>query len=222
MMRVLIVLVVFAAYAQELASRTAEPFADLRQRMRESCTKRKSWKAPLRIKGLPLEVGTLFWGCPASFRLEYRGPGAFEYASNGVEAWIARPSFVANNPEIEHHWKLGGTDLDLALAYLRGDESKLPLLKRGFKAETGTAPGLWTLTITPFKADEFSSLRLEWKLVVGSLSGVQWTSPEGLPLHFDIGPPEVSTLGSVSAAVVPKIPRGARVTKIPALIKKKN
>lgn len=195
-------------------------FVGLRSRMRESCSMRRRWSAPIRLKGVPLEVGRLVWSCPASFRLEYQGPGAFVYSSNGVEAWVARPSFVAKSPEVEHHWRLSGTDLDIALAFLRGDEASLKLLQTHFKAETSSGRGTWSVKLSAFKPDDFQSLRLEWNLARAELSGAEWTSVEGLTLQFEIGRPEALPPGTMAADVVPKIPARARVIKIPAIRKK--
>ncbi len=200
--------------------RAEDGFLGLRSRMRESCSTHRRWSAPIRLKGVPLEVGRLVWACPASFRLEYQGPGAFVYSSNGVEAWVARPSFTAKSPEIQHHWRLSGTDLDLALAYLRGDETSLALLRTHFKADTSLGRGTWSVKLSPLKPEDFQSLRLEWSLSRSELSAAEWTSVEGLSLQFEIGRPEDLTPGTMAADVVPKIPVGARVVKIPAIRKK--
>ncbi|MEO5666792.1 MAG: hypothetical protein ABIR96_01900 [Bdellovibrionota bacterium] len=193
-----------------------ELFSALRGHIRASCVGRKAWKAPIRLQGIPLDVGSILWVCPASFRLEYLGPGAFEYSSNGIEAWVARPSFSAPRPDVEHYWRLAGTELDWFLAYVRGDETKLATLVSKFKAASANSKGVWGVTLTPFKPDNFSALRLEWSILSGQLTGAQWTSVDGLPLLFDIGRVTTMNPASLSAAIVPQFPAGTRITKIPA------
>jgi|GEM_PF-5535612 len=216
-LRILIFSLIFASQLVQ----AEDPFEGMRARMKESCSIRKRWTAPVRLQGTSFEVGRMLWACPASFRLVYQGPGAFEYSSNGVEAWIARPSFTAKGSEIEHHWRLTDTDLHTVLAYLRGEDSRLPALKETFKASQFSREGVWSVTLTPYKKQEFSTITLEWKVGTGDLSGVRWMSPEGLTLHFEIGKPESLPEGTASADVVPKLPAGARVTKYPP-IKKAN
>lgn len=214
-------ILVFSLMLASFASRAEDPFEGIRARMKESCSSRKRWSAPIRLKGTRFEVGRMLWACPSSFRLIYQGPGAFEYSSNGVEAWVARPSFSARGADIEHYWRLTDTDLHAVLAYLRGEDSRLPALKQSFKAAYTSRDGIWSVTLTPYKKREFASMSLEWKISSGDLSGVQWVSPEGLVLNFEIGKPEALAGGTASADVVPKLPAGARVIKYP-VIKKEN
>jgi hypothetical protein len=200
----------------------ADAFAQLRARMRESCAKMPRWSAPIRMKSLPLEVGRILWHCPASFRLEYRGPGSFDYSSNGNEAWIARPSFDAPKPEIEHYWRLRGSDLDLVLAYLAGDDSRLAAIRENYKATSSSKKGVWGVTLTPFRTEDFASMRFDWNLATADLMSVEWLGPEGVLLAFEVGTPVAPPAGSAALSIVPKIPAGARVTKYPKVVPAKN
>jgi hypothetical protein len=162
-------------------------------------------------------MGEIYWECPASFRILYQGPGAFEYITNGNEAWVARPYLAAEGTvQVEHHWRLDDTDLELLLGFLKGQDKLLPLLETRFNALVSSGNGEWRVSLLPHNAEEFRSLRISWNLLSGRLSRVDWESAQGLPLSFDIDPPEIWKNPN-PRDFSPLMPPNARVTKHPEL-----